>query len=164
MKMPLLVMALLCCQPIVTYEDYVKASTKAFGLIKEREGLRLVAYPDSKGYAVGYGQTGPDIVKGTTITVDQAEAYLRGHVTSLEERISALIKHEITQNQFDAIVSFVYNVGLGNFKSSTMLKLINEGKANEAGSELLKWTRVKGTFSPGLLVRRKKELELYNTP
>lgn len=96
--------------------------------IKEHEGLRLVAYLDSVGvWTIGYGDTGPDVVKGLTITKGQAEERLRKRLVEFEGYVNRAVKVKLTQNQFDALVSLVYNIGPTNFNSSTLLRKLNAG-------------------------------------
>ena len=68
----------------------------------------------------------------------------------------------VTQNQFDALVCFAYNVGIGNLKSSTLLRMINDGQANAAGSQFLRWNKANGKVLSGLVNRRQAEMELFN--
>jgi lysozyme len=153
-----MLIALMSAHPV---GELVKASPTAVGLIKKYEGFRAKAYMDSNGWAVGYGQTGPNITKDSVVTEPEAVKLLANHIASIQDRMADMIKVPITQNQFDALVSFTYNVGLGKFKSSTLLKLLNQGKHQEAADQLLRWTN-KGL--KGLVRRRTEERELFLKP
>ena len=115
---------------------------------------------------IGFGSTRyPD---GTKVTIDDKEvtkeealSILRGTLESFEKTVNTLVKPKLTQNQFDALVSFVYNVGSGNFSSSTLLVKLNQGKYLEAANEFLKWNKAGGKFLSGLTRRRAAERELF---
>ena len=99
----------------------MKVSDNGLALIKKFEGCRLTAYADVGGvWTIGWGQTGPDVVEGLTITQAQADARLRAEVDRFAEGVLSGLKVPVNQNQFDALVSFAYNVGLGAFRSSTL--------------------------------------------
>lgn len=134
--------------------------------IKEHEGLRLKAYLDSVGvWTIGYGDTGPDVVKGLAITKGQAEERLRRRLVEFEGYINRLVKVSLTQNQFDALVSLVYNIGPTNFASSTLLRKLNAGDYVGASDQFLVWNkgRVDGKLVviAGLTNRRKAERQLF---
>jgi lysozyme len=142
----------------------VKATKRCMDLIKQYEGKELKSYQDAKGkWAIGYGQTGKHIGPGLVITDKEAEDMLRNHVESLQEHVWDLIKVKLTQEQFDALVCFAYNVGIGAFSTSTLLKELNQGHFITAGTELLRWTHSQGVELPGLIARRRAEYELFNT-
>jgi hypothetical protein len=90
-----------------------------------------------------------------TITQAQADEILRRDLIKYERSVQDLIKVELTQNQFDVLVDFAYNAGIGNLKSSTMLKKINSGKLDAVPDELMKWTKGGGKVLPGLVRRRQ---------
>ena len=142
-----------------------KTSTAGKSIIKEFEGFRAIAYLCPAGvWTVGYGSTrinGKPVGKGTKITTEEAEVFLEQDLKSFEDGVSQNVSIELTQNQFDALVCFVYNVGLGNFKKSTLLKKLNAGKLEEAAEEFLKWDKSKGKSLPGLTRRRKAERALF---
>lgn len=134
--------------------------------IKEHEGLRLVAYLDSVGvWTIGYGDTGPDVVKGLVITKAEAEERLRKRLVEFEGYVNRAVKVKLTQNQFDALVSLVYNIGPTNFNSSTLLRKLNAGDYAGAADQFLVWNkgRVGGKLQviDGLTNRRKKERQLF---
>lgn len=135
----------------------VQNSTIAF--IKAEEGYKPVATYDAKGfYSIGWGNTRWEdsrlVKNGETITTARAEQLLSYWVNYYGKLVNSLVKVSLTQNQYDAVVSFAYNVGDGNFKSSTLLKLINQNPANYTAieKEFVKWTNT---------ARRQREANLY---
>lgn len=137
--------------------------------IKSSEGLRLKAYPDpgtgGDPWTIGYGHTSragpPDVVRGMTITAAQAEDILRADIEKFSLGVEALIKVPVNENQFGALVSFAFNVGVGAFRSSTLLRKLNAGDYAGAANEFLKWTKADGKTLPGLVIRRKGERSLF---
>lgn len=104
----------------------------------------MTAYQDRAGkWTIGYGQTGPTIVKGLTITLEQAETLLRAAVLKFEAEVRARVRVPLRDTQWAALISFVYNVGVTNFSTSTMLKLINAGATDlVVAAEFPKWNKV----------------------
>jgi len=140
--------------------------TNNIDAIKEHEGLRLVAYLDSVGvWTIGYGDTGPDVVKGLTITKEEAEKRLRKRLVEFEGYVNTYVKVPLKQHQFDALVSLVYNIGPANFKTSTLLKKLNAGDYIGAADQFLVWDkgRVDGKLVviKGLANRRAKERKQF---
>ncbi len=145
----------------------MKTSTAGLNLIQSFESLRLAAYPDpgskdGKPWTVGFGSTGPDIGPGTVWTKEQAITRFANDLAKFEQAVSLLVKVPLTQNQFDALVSFTYNLGVGSLKSSTLLKMLNEGFYANAGLQLLRWDKNDGKVMAGLTRRRKAELKLFS--
>ena len=141
-------------------------SQKGLNLIKQFEGLRLTAYRCSAGVlTIGYGHTGNDVTAGMTITQAQAEELLKNDVKKFEIGVSALTTNiPLTQNQYDALVSFAYNVGLGAFQNSTLLKKLRENPTDKAiAAEFAKWNKAGGAVVAGLTNRRAQESQLYFT-
>lgn len=139
-------------------------SEKGLNLIKIFEGCRLKAYKCPAGvWTIGFGHTGKDVKEGLVITQEQAEHYLHNDVIIHSANVSRLVKRPLTQNQFDALVSFEYNVGYGNFASSTMLKLLNQNKYPEAAEQFDRWVYANKKKLPGLVKRRQAEKELFLT-
>ena len=139
----------------------MKTSQEGIDLIKRFEGLRLTAYKCPAGiWTVGYGQTGPNIKQGTTITLEQAEQLL---VTSLIQYENAVDKYagKAHQNQFDAMVSLCYNIGIGNFSKSSVARLHKAGQYTGAAAAFLLWNKAGGVVLAGLVNRRKAERNLY---
>ena len=139
----------------------MKTSPKGIALIKEFEGLRLKAYKCPGGvWTIGYGHTA-GVKPGMVITEDQAEEYLRADLIAFEKYLNG---HElaINQNQFDALVSFIYNVGTGSFSSSSLLRKVRVNpQDNSIMDEFLRWVYSKGRVLPGLQRRRLAEMKLY---
>lgn len=138
-------------------------SQKAIDIIKKWEGIRLTAYQCSAGrWTIGYGSTmypdGTKVKQGDKITKEKAEDLLMWEVT----RKSAMIKAFMNQNQFDALCSFSYNVGIGALLDSTLYKKVRLNPNDKTiKDEFLRWNRVKGKVIDGLTNRRKDEAILY---
>lgn len=134
-------------------------------LIKEFEGYRATAYICPAGVVtIGYGTTqilGKPVLLGMQITTDEADRFLEEDLKKFETSINKNVLVELTQNQFDALVAFVYNVGIGNFTKSTLLKKLNAGKISEAANEFLKWNKANKKVLAGLTRRRTAERELF---
>ncbi len=143
----------------------MKASQDALDLIKRWEGLRLIGYTCPAGVAtIGYGTTGPDVKVGMVITEDQAENRLRSAVDHVAQGITDSLKTKVNQHQFDALVSFAYNVGSTAFRNSTLLKLLNDNTdKNIVAAEFARWNKVDGKPVEGLTRRRAAERELFLT-
>lgn len=141
----------------------MKINQAGIDLIKRFEGIRLKAYRCPAGvFTIGYGHTGPDVHEGMTITDDQAEDLLRSDVERFEQGIStSLGGSPTTDNQFAAMVSMAYNVGLGAFKSSSVLRYHREKNTSRAADSFRLWIMVKGKPSKGLQNRREAERDLY---
>lgn len=138
-----------------------KTSQAGVNLIKSFEGCKLTAYQDSAGvWTIGYGHTS-GVKKGMTITEAQAEAYLKGDLVTAENAVNGKVTYSIKQNQFDALVSFTYNVGSGNFGSSTLLKKLNQGDITGAANEFEKWNKAGGQVLEGLVRRRAAEKAMF---
>jgi lysozyme len=146
-----------------------KTNQNGIDLIKQWEGLYLTAYhgaADRPGLlTIGYGHTdaaGPPMVKvGTTITAQEAENILRNDLSGCEASVERLVKVDLNDNQFAALVSFVFNVGEANFSKSTLLKKLNAGDYASVPSELMKWTMANGRRVQGLANRRAAEGGLW---
>jgi lysozyme len=131
-------------------------------LVKSFEGLRLESYLcPAKVWTIGYGSTGSDIGPGLSWTLEQAEARLKKDLETFEKGVEGLIKTKITDNQFSALVCFTYNVGLGAFGRSTLLKTLNAGNHQDAANEFLRWNKAGGKELAGLTRRRQAERELF---
>jgi GH24 family phage-related lysozyme (muramidase) len=141
-------------------------SLRGLAHIKGWEGFKSSVYLDVAGLpTIGYGHLIKPHERFTTITEAQAGALLAKDVTSAESAVNKYVKVPLTQNQFDALVSFAFNVGNGAFANSTMLKRINEGKYTEAGYEFGRWVFItvggKKTVSAGLVNRRTADYNLF---
>lgn len=140
----------------------MKISNKGINLIKQFEGLELKAYKDSVGVVtIGYGSTGPHVFMGQIITEAQAEVLLIKDLSRFESGVTELVKVPLTQNQLDALVSFSFNLGLGNLKSSTLLKKLNAKDYVGASKEFERWNKAGGKVLNGLTRRRLAEKELF---
>lgn len=132
--------------------------------LKEFEGLRLVAYKPTKAepcYTIGYGHSAGDVRSGMRITEEKAEELLRRDLFFVEKFVNGIPKVR-TQGQFDALVSFAYNVGVGKLKASTLLKKIMlDAPTADIQKEFLRWTTSGGKRLAGLLKRRRWEAERY---
>ena len=149
----------------------MKASNNAVKLIAQFEGFESKPYICSGGVVtIGYGTTiYPSGVKvnmnDSAITKQQAEEYLLNDINKFSNGVDLLVRSNINQNQFDALVSFAYNVGLGNLSNSTLLKLINVDPNNSLiKNEFIKWNKAKGKVLAGLTRRRNAEANLYFKP
>lgn len=141
----------------------MNASQNAVELIKRHEGLRLTAYYDSVGVlTIGYGST-VDVEPGQRITQAEAEDRLREDMNDAEVAVNALVTVPLTQNEFDALTSLVFNIGRGNFAKSTLLRVLNEGKHDLAANEIRRWDRAGGQVLAGLTKRRWDEQKLFET-
>lgn len=139
-------------------------SQNGIDLIKRFEGCALTAYPDpgtcGEPLTVGYGHTGPDVHPGTLITQQHAEQLLEADLMRFEDGVTANAG-KCTQGQFDALVSFAFNLGLKNLLGSTLLRLHKAGDYDGAAAQFSRWTRAAGRVMPGLVKRREAEAELY---
>ena len=147
----------------------VKTSARGIELIKQFEGLELEAYQDIAGiWTIGYGHTGPDVEPGMRITEREAEALLRKDLTPRENAVDRLTSVELNQNEFDALVSFVYNVGIDAYRRSTARRRLNKGDRIGAADALTWWNKatVGGVLREvrGLTRRRAAERALFLTP
>lgn len=140
----------------------MKIGTKGLNLIKNFEGFEAKAYVCPAGVlTIGYGTT-RGVKKGQVINEAEAEALLKRDVASAESTVAKSVKVKLNQNQFDALVAFVYNVGSGNFSSSTLLKLLNVGKYDQVSAQMLRWNKANGKVLAGLTRRRKAEGNLFD--
>lgn len=147
-------------------QNNMSISLRGLAHIKGWEGFRATQYLDVAGLpTIGYGHLIKPHESFTTIKEAQASALLAKDITSAESAVNKYVKVKLTQNQFDALVSFAFNVGNGAFANSTMLKRINEGKYIEAGYEFGRWVFItvggKKTVSAGLVNRRTADYNLY---
>ncbi|MGF6435019.1 lysozyme [Kosakonia sp. 1610] len=144
----------------------MRISDKGISLIKQFEGLRLTAYQDSVGvWTIGYGWTQPvdgkPIRPGMTIKEETAERLLRTGLVGYESDVSKLVKVKLTQGQFDALVSFAYNLGTSALSTSTLLQKLNAGDYAGAADEFPRWNKAGGKVLPGLMRRREAERALF---
>lgn len=130
-------------------------------LIKEFEGLHLTPYLcPGKVWTIGYGHT-RTVRQGMRITKEQAEALLREDLRLFERGVTRLVTVKLNDNQFSALVCFAFNIGLGNFEFSTLLKLLNRGWYDQVPVQLLRWDHANGETLGGLRRRRLAEGQLW---
>lgn len=141
-------------------------SEKGVELIKEFEGLVLTAYPDpatgGDPWTIGYGHTGPDVKPGLKITGKQADELLHIDLTRFEMGVQNAVHVQLQQHEFDACVSLAFNIGLGNFNTSTLLKKLNEGDKEGASLQFIRWNKAAGKVMEGLTRRRRAEQLMFN--
>jgi lysozyme len=137
-------------------------SKQGLALTESFEGCRLTAYADSTGIpSIGYGHTA-GVQLGDTCTQEQADAWLLEDVQTAVNDVNRLVTVPLTQSEFDSLCDFVYNVGGGNFASSTMLKLLNAGNYSAAAEQFDRWDQAGGVVVAGLLRRREAEQSEFN--
>lgn len=143
----------------------MKISNTGINLIRGFEDLRLKAYDDGVGvWTIGYGTTainGVTVKKGDTCTAEQAKSYMAQDLKKFESAVNTAVKVQLNQNQFDALVSLTYNIGIGAFKGSTLLKQLNAKDYKGAAEQFSRWNRGGGRVLNGLIKRRKIEMELF---
>lgn len=144
-----------------------KINSKGIELIKSFEGLKLVAYVCPANVpTIGYGTirypNGNKVKIGDTCTLAEAERYLRNDLIQFESSVDALCVDSLNENQFSALVSFCYNLGAGNLKSSTLLRKVNVNPSDPSiRGEFMKWNKGGGVVLKGLTKRRDAESNLY---
>ena len=131
-------------------------------LVKKFEGCKLKAYRCPAGICtIGYGHTSaagnPLVNDGMTITQEQANTILAADLVKFEQAVEALLKQPVTQEQFDVLVDFAYNAGVGALRSSTLLKKVNAAQFDDVPAELMKWNKGGGKVLAGLVRRRQAE-------
>ena len=141
----------------------MRTSQRGVDLIKRFEGLKLNAYPDPatgrEPWTIGYGTT-KGVRPGMSITSARAEEMLQDDLRIFEAAVERLVTVHLCQHQFDALVSFTYNLGEGNLRSSTLLKKLNAGDYPGAAVQFDRWVHAGGKIMPGLVKRRAAERAL----
>lgn len=139
----------------------MNVSDKGLDLIRHFESLRLEAYLDTGNVpTIGWGHT-KGVQMGDTCTREQADAWLFDDCASAEHDVRATVHVPLNQNQFDALVSFVYNIGGKQFANSTLLLLLNRGAYVAAAEQLTRWNKDNGVTLAGLTKRRLMEEDLF---
>lgn len=139
----------------------MKASHLARYLLIALEGFRSKAYKCSANtWTVGFGTT-RGVRPNTVITFKKALEEMEEDIQRIEGELKHSLLIPISQNQYDALVSFIYNIGIGAWRKSTLLKLINEAKLKEAANEFDRWSFVRKIMNKGLLERRRIEKEVF---
>lgn len=140
----------------------MRTSEKGIEFIKFSEGLLLKAYQDPGGvWTIGYGHT-KAVKKGDQITEFMATEYLKDDLRTSEQAVNQYVTSNINQNQFDALVSFTFNLGPGNLKSSTLLKRVNANPNDpDIERQFKRWVYCSGKVLKGLVKRREREANMY---
>ena len=136
-------------------------SEEGLSLIKKFEGCKLEAYKDAVGiWTIAYGRI-KDVKMGDTCTKEQAEEWLDEEMHEYEGYINDQVKVDLEQYQFDALVSWVYNLGPNNLKSSTLISVLNDKKYNDVPAQIRRWNKAGGNVLDGLIRRREAEALLF---
>ena len=139
----------------------MKTSEEGLELIKSFEGCETTAYQDSVGvWTIGYGHT-KGVEEGQTCSIEDAETMLSDEMDEYEGYINNMVKVELEQHEFDALVAWVYNLGPTNLGESTMLKVLNDGQFDRVPDEMRRWNRAGGQVLQGLVRRREAEALLF---
>lgn len=150
----------------------MKTSDQGIALLKKHEGLRLSAYPDpatgGEPWTIGYGTTSRagvgKVTKGMKITEAEAEDMLRRALVVFERGVVKALTRPPNQNQFDALVSFAYNVGVPAMSRSSVVRHFNNGDVEKAANSFAAWNKAAGKVMPGLTRRRAEERALFLKP
>tara|TARA_Y100000768_G_scaffold225407_1_gene170208 strand:+ start:68 stop:511 length:444 start_codon:yes stop_codon:yes gene_type:complete len=139
----------------------MKCSKEGLALIKKFEGCRLESYRCSANVlTIGYGHTG-GVLETDVITQDDADKLLEEDIAKFENYVNDNVIVELNQSQFDALVAWTFNLGVGNLRQSTMLRKLNEGDYQSVPSEMNRWNKAGGKTLDGLIRRRKAEGLLF---
>jgi lysozyme len=139
-------------------------SGNGLALTEQFEGCRLTAYQDQVGvWTIGYGHTGPDVTPQLTITQDQAQDLLVQDVSSAAACVNNVVTLQLSQDEFDALVDFVFNLGVGAFTGSTLLRDLNAGDLTAAAAQFDLWDHAGGAVVAGLLRRRQAEMAMFDS-
>ena len=136
-------------------------SQEGISLIKKFEGCELEAYKCAAGvWTIGYGHT-KDVKEGDSISKEEAEFMLVHELQEYCNDVDIAVKVDLKQNEFDALVSWTYNLGPTNLNSSTMLRVLNEGKHDEVPAQIKRWNKASGQVKQGLVRRREAEALMF---
>lgn len=139
----------------------MKVSQDCIQLVKYFEGFEDTAYLcPANVWTIGYGRT-RNVKEGDKVTEVQAERDLLEELEEFKHQVLNSVKVELTQNELDALTSWTYNLGVGNLKSSTLLKKLNAGNKDEVPAEIVRWNKANGKVLAGLTKRREAEAELW---
>ena len=139
-------------------------SDKGLQFIKSFEGCRLTAYKDQGGvFTIGWGHTGYFALEGATITQALADSLFLEDVDKAALQVQNMLTHPATQGQYDALVSFAFNVGTEGLRGSTLLKLFNVERIFDAAIQFVLWSKVGSDYNEGLLRRRASEMVMFLT-
>lgn len=143
----------------------MKLGAAGTALIERFETCKLYAYQDQRGiWTIGWGHTGPGVVEYLTCTQAEADAWFIQDTQAACNGVTNTVDVAMTQNQFDALTSFTFNVGIGSEAHSTLIKLLNSGNTAGAAAQFLVWNHVNGVVDAGLTRRRTAEQSLFLTP
>jgi len=138
---------------------------KGIALTKSFESCRLQSYQDSGGvWTVGWGHVGPEVIAGLVWTQEQADEQFLTDTAWANGVVSSSVTEPVNQNQHDALVDFTFNVGSGNFTGSTLLRLVNLGRFDDAAQQFGLWVHAGGQVISGLVRRRQAEANLFQEP
>jgi GH24 family phage-related lysozyme (muramidase) len=141
----------------------MRISANGIALLREFEGLRLVAYQDPVGiWTIGFGHT-KTVRPGQRISMERAEQLLREDLAVFERCVDRVVSVPLNRNEFDALVSWAFNVGCGAVARSTLVRKLNAGDRAGAADEFLRWNKAKGQVLRGLTIRRAEERGMYLT-
>lgn len=139
----------------------MKISLEGLGLIKKFEGCELEAYKCAAGvWTIGYGST-KEVKEGDTLTQGEADYLLKYEMDEYEGYVNDMVKVDLNQNQFDALVSWVFNLGPSNLSSSTLLTRINNKDWKDVPNQIKRWNKAGGKVLEGLIRRREAEALLF---
>ena len=139
----------------------MKISQEGLSLIKKFEGCELEAYKCAAGvWTIGYGST-KGVKEGNTITQEEADKLLLDEMEEYEGYINDMVKVDLKQNEFDALVSWVYNLGSSNLSSSTLLQKLNTKEWDDVPNQIKRWNKAGGKVLQGLIRRREAEALLF---
>lgn len=145
----------------------MKLDSNGYRLIQGFEGLKLSAYKDSAGIpTIGYGnityENGTKVKMGDKITQEKADLLFQHFANRFASQVDSFVTATVNQNQFNAMVSLAYNIGIGAFSKSTLLKKVNKNSCDSTiKDEFMKWVNAGGKRIQGLINRRAKEAEIY---
>lgn len=140
----------------------MKTSQAGIDLIKTFEGYSATPYSDvAEKLTIGYGHLIKPGENFTAIGLEQAELILAADLGFAEKAVSELVKEPLSQNEFDALVSFTFNLGRNALKNSTLLRLLNAGQVEAAADQILRWDHAGGKVVAGLTRRRQAERSLF---
>ena len=141
----------------------MKCSQEGLELIKKFEGCKLKSYKCPAGvWTIGYGHT-EDVKEGDIVSPQEADKLLRADVFKFEEYVADNVTVKLTQNQFDALVTWTFNLGVGNLRNSTMLKKLNNADYTSVPFEMKRWNKAGGKTLDGLVRRRQAESLLFES-
>ena len=158
-----------------TKDQTMRCNEAGLSLIKKHEKCKLKAYPAAEAdhWAIGWGTTHPWVYEGMTCTQAQADAWFQQDVDAFATALTRMVKVPLNTNQFSALVSFVYNIGPGNFAMSSVLALLNSKRFDMVPAHMAQWNKmkvkepdgsIKVVVSEELTRRRADEIAIFNTP